>query len=82
MSFGSNWGRSQQSRADLRRSHQHELVHAAGCTEPDCAARVVYLDPWTPLNEFDDPPAPGVGHEVLALGVRIPRSLRGLCQKP
>jgi hypothetical protein len=71
-----------QTDNQLRRSHRHELVHAAGCTEPNCAARVVYLDPWTPLNEYDDPPTPGVGHEVIAMGVRIPRSLRGLYRKP
>jgi hypothetical protein len=68
------------TRRQLRRYHRACLVHAAGerTSHPDCCVTALYLAPWESPNDLDDPPAPGVGHEVLALGVRIPRSLRRL----
>jgi hypothetical protein len=68
------------TRRQLRRHHRACLVPAAGerAIHPDCVVTALYLDPWSSPNDLDDPPAQGVGHEVVALGVRIPRSLRAL----
>ena len=68
------------TRRQLRQYHRGCLVHAAGETlgNHDCCVTRIYLDPWTSPHDLDDPPAHGVGHAVLALGVRIPRSLRRL----
>jgi hypothetical protein len=68
------------TRLQLRRYHRACLVHTAGeaTIHPWCATTQIYLDPWSPINDLDDPPTPGVGAEVLASGARIPRSLRRL----
>lgn len=50
-------------KALLRKQLRHVLVHAAGCTRPDCVTHLVASDPET-------------RKEALADKIRIPKSTR------
>lgn len=71
------------TRRQLRRYHRGCLVHAAGeaTINPDCCVSQLYLAPWAPANDLDEPPYTLIGDVVLVLRVRIPRSLRGLYRR-